>query len=383
MTGTRSWLAVLTLALGTPHANAEIERVWLTHSQSDPSTICVNWQTDEPGESIVHFGDDRSCPKSTRTDEATTLHHVNVAFSGGGDSFFYKVQTGADSSDVFSVSRYVGAELRIAVVADWQGRPDLARLIQDRPHLLVIAGDQVTDLHGKCGVGVRDCVKPFAELVDKYRELFRSVPVMPVLGNHDREIRPRGKTPPAEACYDIEATAWRAFYPTPGDGWKWRFDIPEYSVRLIALDLQHTSDLGTTWQTGHDFRAGSPQLNWYRDEMSRADGQYVITVHNERNATMRGYEKGEWHRLFSAGSATVSGFGYFAERAVVENFPYFNTALGTGAKYADPQSKFFASEPSYLLLTWKRNASEGIAELKSLTGTVLDRSAVSRAPAAK
>ena len=218
------------------------------------------------------------------------------------------------------------------------------------------------------------CVKPFAELVDRYPALFRSVPVMPALGNHDREIRPRGAKPPAEPVYDPEATAWRAFYPLPDDGWKWRFDIPGFDVRFLALDLQHTSDFGTTWQTGHDFHAGSAQFDWYREQVGRRDRAFVISLQNERNSQMRGYEKGEWHRMFRQGSAVITGFGYFAERAEVDGFPYFNTALGAGAKYPDSQSKFFASEPSYMLLRFPRGGAKFAVELKSLHGAVLDRS---------
>jgi hypothetical protein len=43
-------------------------------------------------------------------------------------------------------------------------------------------------------------------------------------------------------------------------------------------------------------------------------------------------------------------------------------------KYPDPQSKFFASEPSYVLLRIPRGGVTFSVELKSLAGTVLDRS---------
>ena len=88
----------------------------------------------------------------------------------------------------------------------------------------------------------------------------------------------------------------------------------------------------------------------------------------------RGYEKGAWHALFRQGTAVVSGFGYFAERAEADGFPYFNTALGAGAKYADPKSKFLAGEASYILLTVPRDAKTMSVEIKRLNGEVLDRS---------
>ena len=54
--------------------------------------------------------------------------------------------------------------------------------------------------------------------------------------------------PPQEPVYDVNATAFRTFFELPDDEWKWHFDVPGFDVRFIALDLNHTSDMGTTWQ---------------------------------------------------------------------------------------------------------------------------------------
>lgn len=355
-------------------SSAEITCVWLTHRTNDPAKLCVNWMSDAAGESVVRFGDSAALGETVRVEENVTLHHVEIPFGEGDAPLHYVVETGGVRSMPAAVRRYGGEELRAAVVADWQRQPDLAALLRDEPHVLFVAGDQVNSLHEHCGAGVKDCVKPFAMLVGKYPALFRSVPVMPALGNHDREIRPRGAKPPAEAVYDVEATAWRAFYPLPDDGWKWRFDIPGFDVRFLALDLSHTQDQGTTWQTNQPFGRRSAQFEWYREQIARRDRGFVITLQNERNVAVRGFEKGEWGRMLGLGSAVVSGFGYFAERAEVEGVPYFNTALGVGAKYPDPQSKFFASEASYVLMRFVRGGKSFMVELKNLAGDVLDRS---------
>jgi len=368
------WLLVAVVFLGLAPAHAAVLREWLTHRTHDPRKLTVNWQTDAPGDSMVLFGDTPELGKSRRVAERTTLHQVDIPFGEGDTPLYYAVQTSGQRSVMAAVNRYGGAELRAAVVADWQGDPDLAALLHDEPHILFVAGDQLTSLYETCGVGVKDCVTPFAALVDKYPELFRSVPVMPALGNHDRQVRPRGAEPPAEAVYDIDATAWRSFYPLPGDGWKWRFDIPAFDVRFIALDLSHTTDQGTTWQTGHPFARGSEQFEWYAKQMARRDRAFVITLQNEQNSLMRSYEGNEWHRMFSEGSAVISGFGLFAERAEVDGFPYFNTGLVGGTPYPDFDSKFLVSEPSYALLRFRRGEDTFTVELKSLTGMVLDQS---------
>ncbi len=369
-----AFLLAAAIVTTIPTASAQVTSIWLTHRTNDPVRLVVNWETANPGNSIVHFGATPEVTEEAHGMADVTLHHVEIPFGEGTSPLYYAVETGGERSTVAAVKRYGGSDFRAAVVADWQARPDLSALLREEPHLLIIAGDQIGSLHQTCGAGVKDCVKPFATLVAKYPALFRSVPVMPALGNHDREIRPRGAQPPPEPAYDVDATAYLRFYPLPDDGWKWRFEVPAFGLRFIALDLEHTSDFGTTWQTGHDFHAGSAQFEWYRELVARRDRNFVVTIHNERNATMRGYEKGEWERMFRQGTAVISGFGYFAERAEVEGIPYFNTALGTGAKYPDPHSKFFHREASYVLLKFTRGGKTMAAEIKNLKGETLDRS---------
>ncbi len=356
-----------------PPLHADVLRVWLTHRSEDPSRLCVNWQTDAPGGTSVHFGDAPSLGKTARATDGGTLHHVEIPFGEGDGALHYAIESGGKRTPVSAVKRYAGPELRAAVVGDWgYAKPGLSleALRRDDVHLLLTAGDNVPSLHGKG----REGMKAFEALIDSQPELFRTTPFLPILGNHDREIRPRGPKPPEEPVYDVEARTFREFFPLPEPGWVWRFDVPGHDVRFLALDLSHTQDQGTTWQTNHPFTEGSEQFAWYARESALRDRGIVITLQNERNATMRGYGKGAWGRMFRQGSAVITGFGYFSERAEVDGFPYFNTALGTGAKYPDPQSKFFASEPGYVLLRIPRGGASFAVELKDLAGTVLDRS---------
>jgi hypothetical protein len=232
-------------------------------------------------------------------------------------------------------------------------------------------------VNGLHSPGVNDAkanTKPFSDLIGAYPELFRTTPFLPALGNHDREIRPRGPKPPPEAVYDVEATAFREFFPLPDEGWKWRFEIPEFELRILALDLNHISDQGTTWQTCHPLGKDSEQFRWYDEQSARKDGKFLLTLYNEQNGQMRSQAGGQWGRMIQRGTAAISGFGYFAERAEVDRFPYFNTALGAGAAYRDRQAKFFEVTPSYLLLTFGKGSNEMRAQLKNLSGKVLDES---------
>lgn len=333
-------LTLLLFVLGSQFtAAAEIKRIWLTHKTSNPSKIVVNWMTDEPGDSVVHFGLTKDHGEKMRIDENTNMHHVEIPLKRRDTTYHYSVSSGDQRSMNATFKAYPSDTLRVALVADWQGKPDLSAIVKDDVHLLLTAGDNIARLWDKCGEGQKDCVKPYAELIDAYPELFRSTPFMPVLGNHDREIRPRGSKPPAEPVYDVDATAFRQFFELPGEEWKWHFDMPEFDLRFIALDFNHISDFGTTWQTCHAFDEKSEQFQWYSKLMTKPPG-FVVTLYNERNASVRNQAKKQWHDLLSRGTCCITGFGYFAERAEVDGFSYYNTALnGRGDQYPDPQSK--------------------------------------------
>ena len=355
-------------------ASGQVNRIWLTHKNNDPGRIVVNWETARPGNSVVRFGLSQDYTETVAGEETATLHHVEIPIPERDTTYHYSVSTGDQTSADATFKAYPTNVLRVAVVADWQGKPKLDAIQRDDVHLLLTAGDNIDCLHRLCGVGVKDCTKPYGELIDRYPELFRGTPFMPVLGNHDREIRPRGPNPPAEPVYDIEATAFRRFFELPGDEWKWHFDVPDFGVRFVALDLNHISDMGTTWQTCHPFDKDSAQCQWYEKLLDGPMPPLVVTLYNERNASVRAQVGGSWGTMLRRGTIAITGFGYFAERAEVDDFTCYNTSLsGKGDKYPDPKSKFLQSEDSYLLLTFTKNPAKMVVEIKGLDGKVLDR----------
>lgn len=367
-------LSAAVLLLSPPFAAAEIDAIWLTCNGDQPDRIVVNWWTDRPGDSVVRFGPAAdSLQHVRRQSEPTQLHQVEIPLASRDSVVHYHVQTGAETSAIAAFKTFPTASLRIAVAADWQSQPDLTAIGRDDVHLLLTAGDMINNLWQACGPGEPACVAPYLQLIRRYPELFRSTPFMPVLGNHDREVHPRGTKPPAHAVYDVEATAFRRFFALPDDEWKWSFDIPAFKLRLIALDFNHTSDFGSTWQTCHPFDPDSTQFRWY-DRLTATNPAFTVTLYNERNATMRTMHEGAWQNLFRRGTICVTGFGYFAERAEVDGLTCYNTALnGTGTLYPDPHSAFLAREDSYLLLTCEQERQTLTAELKTLAGKVLDR----------
>ena len=365
-------LRLIALLLLTSVAqSAPIERIWMTHATNDPSKIVIHWETDRPAPSKVEYGTSDALGQSITSDEKMTLHHVEIPLAKKDVVYHYRVSSDEDASAVHRFKGYSTKELRIAIVGDWGYAPgkNIHAILNDDIHLLMTVGDNVASLHEKDKEGT----KAFSALTDGYRELFQSTPFMPILGNHDREITPRGPKPPAHAVYDVEASAFREFFSLPDDEWKWRFDIPEFSLRFLALDASHTKDQGTTWQTNHPIAAGSEQHQWYAREVARTDMRFVFTLNNEQNSLMRGYDKGAWLPHFQKSSAVITGYGYFAERAEANGLPWFNTCLkGDGDLYKDPKSEFNAREDNYLLISATAGDSTMKVEIKSLKGAVLD-----------
>ncbi len=351
-----------------------IDRIWLGHRSHDPGKLVVNWMTKEAGDSVVRFGRTANYGQEIRVTNNTTIHHVEIPLEETGGVYHYSVHTGTQSSADAVFKAYPTDELRVAVAADWQRLPDLSAIKKDDVHLLLTAGDNISSVHQLCGAGNKDCVKPYARLIDRYPELFRSVPFMPALGNHDKEVRPRGRKPPEQAVYDIDATAFRRFFELPGEEWKWHFDVPGFDLRFAALDLHHISDFGTTWQACHAFGRDSEQFRWYDKLMSDPARKFVVTLYNERNGSMRAREQGAWHSMFRKGTIAITGFGYYAERAEVDGFTYYNTSLsGKGNQYPDPRSAFLKGADSYILLTLTKNPAKMVVEIKGLDGSTLDR----------
>ena len=376
---TRHGLALFVLmgAAWTYPPPATIERIWLSHRDADPHKVVVNWETDRPADSVVQFGVSTVDEQEVRIAERVTLHQVEIPVRVRDARIQYRVASGRDQSAVASFKAFPTDVLRVAVVANWQRRPPLDAILREDVHLLLSAGDHISNLWQACGPARKECTTPYRALIDSYPAVFRSVPFMPALGNHDREIRPRGDAPPRDPVYDIEATAFRAFFALPGDEWAWHFDVPDFGVRFVALDLNHTKDEGTTWQSSHDFRRGSAQFALFRRAISDRTARFVVTISNERTSTVQSFDGGSWLELLQQGTIYVSGNSHFAEQGELDGVAFYNTSL-TGAgdlKYVERRgSRFSAGEDNYLLFTFVNGASTMTAALKSLRdGRVLHR----------
>ena len=351
-----------------------IERIWLTHQTHAPDRIVVSWEGPAEGAAVVEFGNDTALAQRKTGPGSGGIRHVEIPAAPPGESLYYRIRCGESVSGVHRVIAGEEDELRVVVIADtgFAERPWADAVARERPHLLLSAGDHVEALHRGKPVSQED-TSAFGRFVDQAPQLFRSTPWMPLLGNHDREIRPRGERPPADAVYDIEATAFRAFFALPGEEWHWHFDIPAFGVRFLALDLSHLTDMGTTWQSCHPYDRQSVQFQWYRRMSEQSRQPFLVTLYNEQNARVRGLEGGEWGRMLLRGSLAITGYGYFAERAQVGPVAFYNTSVnGQETPYPDPKSELLRREDSFVLLTFRKSPERLRVQLKNLSGATLD-----------
>ncbi len=364
----RSSLAFLICmgAAGTCNAMEIPRAVWMTYARTEPTHVTIHWLTPHPMPSVITT--ERG--ETYRGDAPTMRHQVEVPLPLKA----YRIGDGQSVTEPIPFFGVPEDELRVICVANWGyaavTEESVDRWIALRPHLLLTAGDNVPALHGDGIVGeaARINVKPFEAWVMRYPTLFRSVPVMPSLGNHDREIRPRG-TPQTRksAVYDPGAFAYGSFFSLPDKTWCWRFDFAAYGARFVSVDLNHVQDLNTLLQTCHNWQEGSESLTWYQQTMEQGKMPFVVTLNNEKCSVFRDLAKGAWFRAAQKGALVIAGFGYFGEWSGQEGAWFCNTSLkGTGDVYRDPQSKLLVQADNFVLLRYARDARALKLEMRRL-----------------
>jgi hypothetical protein len=371
----RTLLALASLVLLSLSASAEVERIWLTHQSPDNSKLVVSWETSEPGDSVVEFGTTPQLGQSAKVDGRRTLHHVEIPLAKKDCAYHYRVKTGDQVSDITTFKGYPSKVLRLAVVANIRADAKLNfdAIKKDDPHLLISAGDTAMQ-YQFATEGDPQATKSHSTLIDTQAEIFKTTPFMPSLGNLDRKIRPNGLSM-EKPGYDIEASGYRKFFALPGKEWLWAFDLPDFDLRFISVDMSHTGDFGKPNQACHAFDKSSEQFKWYEETMNATRAGFVITLYGETNGTVRRHAEGGWKRVIEKGTLGISGECYHAERTVVDGCTYYNSSVrGNGTFGIDPKAAFLDKAASYQLITLDRDAGTMTVALRALVdGRVLDQ----------
>jgi len=366
-------LCFLTALLSTC-AFAKVERIWMTHQSPDNSAIVVSWETTHSGDSVVEFGTSPKLDEKVKIDGSRTLHHVEIPIPQKDVVYHYRVKSGDQVSEINTFKGYPSKLLRIAVVANIRADAKLNfdAIRRDDPHLLLSAGDTAMQYQFATQAD-KEATKSHSAAIDTQSDLFKSTPLMVSLGNLDRKIRPNGLSM-EEPGYDITATGYRRFFALPGKEWIWAWDIPDYDLRFISVDMNHTGDFGKPNQSCHPFDKDSEQFKWFEQTMNATTAGFVVTVYGETSRTVRRHAEGGWKHLIEKGTLAISGECYHAERTEVDGMTYYNSSVrGNGTFGHDPDASFSDKSASYQLLTLDREAGTLKSELKALDdGRVLD-----------
>lgn len=368
----------------------QIDLVWLTHSQLEPNKLVVSWFSELAGDSVVKFGTDKNNLQTVSKSENVNLHHVEIPLEKKDCDYFYSVSSGSQSTPIYSFKGYPskGRELRIALVGNMGGNSSrLKEVVQATdPHLIMTCGDNIPALFDAKNPYKDASIYMYKKMVANAPEVFRSRIFMPILGNHDKQTKPRGKTRPQKdnPVYDISAKSYCEFFSLPSPEWHWQMRFSDFDLRLIALDTNHISDISTGWQSCHEVGADSEQFQWFDKVLSNSSEKYIIAFYNESNGSMRGTNKGIWTKLFDKCSLCVSGYGHYLELAKTPSGMFYaNNSFVAGAHYKDKSNAIF-SEPKggFILLKFPPSGQPTITFFENKKAQLFTHPIISR-PAKK
>ncbi len=209
-----------------------------------PDRFRILWETSDPVPTRLSWGAERDCPAILETAEPVTRHDVLVAGLRPDTVYWYRLERDGAVGGSIPVRTQPEAprSTRMAVVGDTHSTGGVhARIIREivgeKPDLLLHTGDLSLRPGKREGNVEREFFKVEGPLL-------RSVPIYPVLGNHDGNgarfvdlfVRPRGA---GEATYYL---------------------VRRGGLALVALD------------TNESVEAGSAQGRWLVDTLESLAG---------------------------------------------------------------------------------------------------------------
>ena len=308
---------------------------WVQWVTSNSATIM--WQTDVAADSGVRCGVGAPETLAARDPAVVTLHRVALTGLEPGAVYTYRATSGpASQAGTFRTAPRADQPFRLVVYGDTRTNADVHRQVavaiaDSGPGIVFHTGDLV-------GAG-RDYGLWDTEFFGPAGGLLRSVPVVPVLGNHEY-----GGGGPPWFFY---------FFDRPlNEGW---FAMTYGNARVIGLD------------TNVDYSTGSRQQDWLLQELQsaayRAATWRIVIFHHPpfTSATAHADDvmvQDQLVPLFERHSVDVvfSGHSHTYERYLHDGIPYIVTGGGGGPLYelaadvAPPIREFGLSIHHYCVL---------------------------------
>jgi hypothetical protein len=283
--------------------------------QVTPDSTAILWETNTVADSRVDYGS--RLPEEFSRFDPTPVRRHRVVLSGldPNTRYTYRAASGgaAGPAGSFTTAPLLPQPFRFVVYGDSRSSPSVhAQVVQNMldsaPALVFHTGDLVTT--------GRDYGVWQTEFFEPARELMRSVPLVPVLGNHEY-----GGAGPLWYFY---------FFDQPLDeGW---WALTYGNVRFLGLD------------TDAPYTAGSPQHTWLLREFAsaayRAATWHIVIFHRPAFTCTVAYSDDMGVRdhlvpLFELYGVDVvfQGHSHTYERYRVEDIYYIVTGGGGGPLY--------------------------------------------------
>ncbi len=215
------------------------------------SEATVVWETSRIASTVVRFGLSARSAKEMKGEDSK-IHTVRMSDLKPATTYFVQVESTVEGQTVtsewqsFRTASLPGTGVKIAIVGDTQDHPETntivaQRIFEERPDSLMIVGDLV-GMGWKKEQWVHDF---FASM----RPLLSHVPLLPVIGNHDRNAR---------IYYDLMAV------PQP----EYCYSYKTGDVEFFAID------------TNRSVQPGSVQYKWLESALKASTAKWKIAAHH-------------------------------------------------------------------------------------------------------
>jgi len=215
------------------------------------SQATVVWETSSPATTTVRFGRSAKGAKEI-SGPNDRIHQVVLPDLQPATTYFVQVESHLGDQVVrsewssFRTGSLPGTGVKIAIVGDTQDHPETNHVVAnaifaERPDAVMIVGDLV-------GMGWKK-EQWENDFFGSMRPLLSHVPLLPVIGNHDRNAR---------IYYDLMATP-----------------APEYCYTYTTGDVQFFAI-----DTNRDVRPGSPQYQWLESALKASTAKWKVVAHH-------------------------------------------------------------------------------------------------------
>jgi 3',5'-cyclic AMP phosphodiesterase CpdA len=152
--------------------------------------MTVVWESSEPTQGTLYWGEDISCPNQLESESEETIHQIRIEGLKPDTQYFYYVDSQRSSEIIssepstFQTACPPGQPIAFAVISDTQKNLKVAGKIASlawaqRPHFVIHPGDLVDR-----GTRKSDWLDEFFPSMDS---LISRVPMYSVLGNHEED----------------------------------------------------------------------------------------------------------------------------------------------------------------------------------------------------